>query len=260
MQIRPIGVSTDVAMSTFATKVENLITAGLNVTNGQDYGAWSSRVDAFLASAIDAEAATAFRALGNHFAWNENRDRQIGHLEGLALRVEAAGLSLASAHPAPEATPALTVARSSRVFLVHGHDVGTTETVARFLEKLTLKPIVLHEQTNEGRTIIEKFESFADVGFAVVLLTPDDVGAAASAKEHLTSRARQNVILELGYFTGKLGRSRVCALYKTGVEIPSDLHGVAFVELDAAGAWRMKLAQELVRAGMKIELQGLLPS
>jgi predicted nucleotide-binding protein len=92
----------------------------------------------------------------------------------------------------------------------------------------------------------------------VVLLTPDDVGAAASARDKLNPRARQNVILELGYFTGRLGRGRVCGLFKPGVELPSDLHGVLFLELDSQGAWKTKLAQELLTAKMQIDLQGLL--
>ena len=114
---------------------------------------------------------------------------------------------------------------SRKIFLVHGHDQAVTSIVARFLEKLKLEAVILHEQPNEGQTIIEKFERHADVGFAVVLLTPDDMGGIAPGS-NLQPRARQNVILELGYFIGKLGRPRVCALYVTGVELPSDLHGV----------------------------------
>jgi len=100
---------------------------------------------------------------------------------------------------------------------------------------------------------------FSDVGFAVVLLTPDDVGAKADAAS-LKPRARQNVMLELGYFLGKLKRSRVCALYTPSVEIPSDYSGVLFIELDAKGAWRTQLAQELSNARMPINVAGLLGS
>jgi hypothetical protein len=95
----------------------------------------------------------------------------------------------------------------SSVFVVHGHDEAAREQVARFVEKLRLSAVILHEQTNQGRTIIEKFESHADVGFAIVLLTPDDVGATKKDAANLKPRARQNVILELGYFVGKLGRA-----------------------------------------------------
>lgn len=139
------------------------------------------------------------------------------------------------------------------IFLVHGHDEAVTSAVARFLERLDLHPIILHEQPNLGRTIIEKFEAHADVGFAVVLLTPDDVGGLASTGK-LNPRARQNVILELGYFIGKLGRAKVCALYAEGVEIPSDIHGVLFVPYDAGGGWRLRLANEIRAAGISVDL------
>jgi predicted nucleotide-binding protein len=142
---------------------------------------------------------------------------------------------------------------SRNVFLVHGHDDAVTTTVARFLEKLDLHVIILHEQPNMGRTVIEKFEAHADVGFAVVLLTPDDVGGLASTGQ-LNPRARQNVILELGYFIGRLGRSRVCALYIEGVEIPSDIHGVLYVPYDTANGWRVKLANEIKAAGITVDL------
>jgi len=139
------------------------------------------------------------------------------------------------------------------VFLVHGRNDAVKESVARFLEKLQLQPVILHEQPNMGRTAIEKFEAHSDVAFAVVLLTPDDMGGLASA-EQLNPRARQNVILELGYFIGRLGRARVCALYMEGVEIPSDIHGVLYVPYGPNNGWRLKLAHEIRAAGISIDL------
>jgi len=114
----------------------------------------------------------------------------------------------------------------------------------------------LHEQPNRGQTIIEKFERYSDVGFAVVLLTPDDLGASMEDKDHLKPRARQNVVFELGFFCAKLGRSNVCALYKD-VELPSDISGVIFTSMDAAGVWRYKLASELAAAGLDVDLNKL---
>lgn len=143
---------------------------------------------------------------------------------------------------------------SRRVFIVHGHDEAAREKVARFLERLALSPIILHEQPNAGRTIIEKFEDFADVGFAVVLLTPDDLGAAKANKADLKQRARQNVIFELGFFVGKLGRNRVCALHTGDVELPSEIHGVVYVDLDGGGAWRLNVAKELREAGLSVDM------
>ena len=110
-----------------------------------------------------------------------------------------------------------------------------------------------HEQPNQGRTIIEKYEqSAAEVGFAVVLMTPDDMGAAVSSDVQ-NQRARQNVIFELGYFAGKLGRGRVCLLRKGNVEIPSDLFGVVYTDMDPAEGWKSALVKELKAAGIQFD-------
>lgn len=144
---------------------------------------------------------------------------------------------------------------SSRVFVVHGHDKSLKQSVARLVEHLELEPIILHEQSNEGRTIIEKFEQYADVSFAIVLLTPDDVGRSTrSAKNEESPRARQNVIFELGYFIGKLGRKRVCALYVEGVELPSDMSGVIYIKHDESDSWKYKLAREMKSAELAVDL------
>lgn len=139
---------------------------------------------------------------------------------------------------------------SKRVFIVHGHDDGPRETAARFLEKIGFEPIILHEQANRGRTIIEKIEANRDVGFAVVLLTPDDEGCVKGGKPE--PRARQNVLLELGYFIGYLGREKVCALKKGGLEIPSDFAGVVWTSMDSDG-WKQALSLELQDAGYEID-------
>jgi predicted nucleotide-binding protein len=143
-----------------------------------------------------------------------------------------------------------------RVFLVHGHDEAALQSVARFIERLKLPLTVLREEPNRGQTVIEKFEAHAgDAGFAIVLITGDDVGGKrGTPAEQLQPRARQNVILELGYFNGKLGRDRVCALYEAGVELPSDYGGVTLVELDKAGSWRLQLARELKAALLNVDM------
>lgn len=138
------------------------------------------------------------------------------------------------------------------VFIVHGHNSEIKVTVALMLQRLGLNPIILHEQANSGKTIIEKFEEYSNVGFAVVLLTDDDLGKAKK-DESLNARARQNVILELGYFIGKLGRGKVCPLYTKGVELPSDLYGLLYLEVDANEYWKMSLAKELKAAGYDVD-------
>ncbi|MDK2756902.1 MAG: nucleotide-binding protein [Blastomonas fulva] len=148
--------------------------------------------------------------------------------------------------------PKLVRPTSRKVFIVHGHDGEARETVARFLSTIGFEPVILHEQANRGRTVIEKVEAHSDVGFAVVLLTPDDVGSAKGAAE-LEPRARQNVLLELGYFIARLGRARVCALKRGEVLIPSDFAGVVWEDMDAAGGWKSRLGRELEAAGQVID-------
>ncbi len=155
-------------------------------------------------------------------------------------------------HPRPTQTNQRFGTR--RVFVVHGRDDGTKETVARYLTKLDLVPVVLHEQPNQGRTVIEKFEAHTDVDFAVVLFTPDDVGYPAGCPEEEKPRARQNVVLELGFFMAALGRKRVCVLYRGDVEVPSDYAGVLYLPLDDPGTWKFLLAREMKDCGIEIDL------
>jgi hypothetical protein len=152
-----------------------------------------------------------------------------------------------------EVDPLLMRPVSRRIFIVHGHDGEARETVARFLSDLGLEPVILHEQANRGRTVIEKVEANDDVSFAVVLLTPDDLGRARGEVD-LEPRARQNVLLELGYFMAKLGRDRVCALRRGEVSIPSDFAGVVWEDMDLRGGWKLSLARELKAAGQDIDL------
>ncbi|MGB9150020.1 MAG: nucleotide-binding protein [Burkholderiales bacterium] len=143
---------------------------------------------------------------------------------------------------------------SRQVFVVHGHDEGKKEMVARFLSQIGLEPIILHEQPNKGHPVIEKFEAHSQVAYAVVLFTPDDFGYPADNPSLGRLRARQNVILELGFFLGALGRGKVCVLHDGDIEIPSDYKGVLFVKLDAGGAWKLSFAREMKVAGLDIDL------
>jgi predicted nucleotide-binding protein len=142
------------------------------------------------------------------------------------------------------------------VFVVHGRDDGTKNTVARFLESLDLEAVILHEQPSKGQTIIEKFEANSQVDFAVVLCTGDDMGHLKDSPSDSKLRARQNVILELGFFLGALGRDKVCVLYGEGVELPNDYAGVVFLSLSDR-AWRFELANELRAAGITIDMNKL---
>ena len=138
-----------------------------------------------------------------------------------------------------------------KVFLVHGHDGEVKQTVARFLEKNGLKVIILDEIAAQGRTIIEKFEQHSLVGYAVVLMTPDD---ATEPPEDGASerRARQNVVFELGFFVGALKRGRVCVIVRGNVEKPSNYWGVEYIPWDDAGGWKLKLLEELKAANLAV--------
>lgn len=146
--------------------------------------------------------------------------------------------------------------RKSTVFVVHGRSEHRKSEAARFLEGLGLNAVVLHEQPNAGRTVIEKFENYAGkAGYALVVVTADDAGGLANSEVH-SPRARQNVVFELGFFYGKLGRNRVCVLYESGVEKPSDIDGIAYIPLE--GDWRLSLARELKAANVPFDMEKLL--
>ncbi len=148
---------------------------------------------------------------------------------------------------------------SNRIFIVHGHDSGLKIDAERFIRELGLEPVVLHRQPDEGATIIEKFEKNSDVGYAFILLTPDEIAYTAdqiNIDEHMRrteSRARPNVIFEFGFFVGKLGRDKVCCLHKKGVVFPSDLDGLVYKEIDQSiEEQAYPIIRELKAAGYNI--------
>jgi predicted nucleotide-binding protein with TIR-like domain len=154
------------------------------------------------------------------------------------------------------AVPRIAPEGGRKVFVVHGHDENLKEMVENLLNKLELEPIILHKLPNKGRTIIEKFEEHSDVSFAIVLLTPDDMAyARVDDPKAARPRARQNVILELGFFLGRLSRERVAALHRGDetFEIPSDYSGILFIKVDTGGAWRFELIKELKASGIAVD-------
>lgn len=148
-----------------------------------------------------------------------------------------------------------TVARNKRkVFIVHGRDNEAKQEVARFIEKLGLEAIILHEQASSGMTIIEKIEHYSnDADFALVLYTACDHGRGVhESKIPRKNRARQNVVFEHGYLMAKLGRENVCSLVKGDIETPNDISGVVYVNLDPSGAWKAEVSKELKACGYAI--------
>ena len=140
------------------------------------------------------------------------------------------------------------------VFIAHGRDLSRTDSASLLLRECGLDPVVLYKQPDGGKTVIEKFEDFADASFAIVLLTADDVGCLkeAAGAGGLQPRARQNAIFELGFFVGRLGRENVCVVADPNLEIPSDYRGVVIIEFDPADQWKHKLTQHLQQAGFEL--------
>lgn len=144
---------------------------------------------------------------------------------------------------------------SKKIFIVHGHDTQAQSELTLILSRLGFEPIILHEQANEGMTVIEKLEKHSDVGYAFIILTPDDVGAKVDQKENLQHRARQNVVFEFGLFVGKLGRKKVCALYKADIELPSDLHGLLYLPFQSSvNEIQLDIVKELRAAGYNVTI------
>jgi hypothetical protein len=164
-------------------------------------------------------------------------------------RVSPEGQDLDRTNSVPLTSPAIVDNGGARdqpsIFLVHGHDHINRDQVAAFVKSLTGQDVViLGNQPNAGLTIIEKFEQHANTAsIAIVLLTPDDFGGANGAEAH--GRARQNVIFEMGYFTGRLSRKQVIPI-NANVEQPSDVDGLLYIPFN--GDWKAGLKRELEAA------------
>lgn len=140
-----------------------------------------------------------------------------------------------------------------KVFIVHGRDGELKHAVARLVEKQGVEAIILSEQANKGKTIIEKFEENSDVSGAICLFTADDLGRAKTDTEE-RPRARQNVVFEAGYFMGKLGRDRVVIIAEKGVELPSDMQGIVYTSKDN---WQLDVLKELKAMGYNVDFNKL---
>lgn len=193
--------------------------------------------------------------------YQKGMDSSINSLEGIRDRLELYDEPSDVLQRTPDNAGISNTSQSifgDKVFIVHGHDDEAKETVARFVENFGIEATILHEQANRGQTIPEKFEEHAgEAGFAIILLTPDDVGASQAEANKFKPRARQNVVLGLGYFWGRLGRGRVCVLHKGGVELPSDMQGLLYVPMNSPDEWQLSLAREMKQAGLPINLNKL---
>lgn len=182
---------------------------------------------------------------------------KLDNLKSLLTRAELLKSQVATSTPVSPLTIAKPTLSRTEVFIVHGHDEAAKTKTARFIEKLGLTPIILHEQASGSKTVIEKIEAYSNVGFGIVLYTPCDIGAKKEENPNLKNRARQNVIFEHGFLIGKIGRQNVCALVKDDIETPNDISGVVYVKMDDDDAWHLKVARELRNSGYEIDLNKL---
>lgn len=236
---------------------------------GKDFGqerfsAWRREIDRFLDENFPGKRKALEEKL-THYAYTLGRDEtdysffmrysgnpSIAFIDSLEIDIKNDEVNFETAESSKE-VKIMNENNNSRVFIVHGHDETMKQKTARLIEKLGFKPIILHEQANKGQTIIEKIESYTDVGFAIVLYTEDDLGnhKESATRGDLKARARQNVIFEHGYLIAKLGRSHVVPLIAGKIEIPSDISGVVYIE---DRNWELNIAREMHAAGYKINL------
>lgn len=144
---------------------------------------------------------------------------------------------------------------SNKVFVVYGRDNEMKATVPAMLRQLHLIPVLLEDQPSQSNTIIEKFEHNSDVDYVIILLSPDDqVSSRNENPNSVKYRARQNVILEMGYFIGKLGRKNCAILFRPdqNFEFPSDIQGLVYIKYDSEGSWKYKLIKEMKSIGFDI--------
>lgn len=251
------------------TLLQELYGIGTSVVETNDHAAglealrqWRSRAVQEVSDGIGPGEAGKLEKMGPRGASRE----PLRDLVGLVLDYQARLLSLRKGlegqlkgAPPPDAeAPEAGVARA--VLLVHGRDEGAKDSVVRFLGALRLRPVVLHEEPDTGRNMMENLESHAadaGIGFAIVVLGADDLGTESSKLKGVRPRAQQSVVFELGYLIGRLGTKRVRALYSGEVELPSYYQGIMYTKLDDAGAWRWEMAREMKAAGVDIDLDAL---
>lgn len=262
-------------LATFKTRLTSDVVSAYE-SRGSEFGrerfaAWRRQLSMFLDENLPGQCAR-LNAMLHHtvmFANNHESDLDIFmRMDGIPCLAFIDSLSIDVQNDEFDFTPPEiekvslqrgTVKPSNRVFIVHGHDQLLLTKAARFVEKLGLEPIILHEQASKGMTIIEKIEDNTDVGFAIILYTPDDKGNKAVEADagNLQFRARQNVIFEHGYLVAKLKRSHVVPLMAGSIEIPSDISGVVYVE---DSNWQVGIAREMLAAGYDIDFNRLLRS
>ena len=242
---------------------------------GQErFSTWRRKFSQFLDDNLPGESAV-LNAKLIHYAFSVNRfesdaqrfwkrdgETMLAYIDSLIMDVQNDEYDLRDGEEENDEVPTEVVTQNdkpkNKVFIVHGHDGEAKQRTARFIEKLGLEAIILHEQASRSMTIIEKIEKYSnDVGFAIVLYTPDDMGNTKIEAEtgELKSRARQNVVFEHGFLIGKIGRENVTPLVEGAIELPNDISGIVYIN---DKDWQLDIAKEMKAAGYDIDFNKLL--
>lgn len=235
-----------------------------------DFEAWKQKTEVVLRNVLGKDSPILESFQGNRYhpsMWTERTDFapyvQAGVQRAVSM-IESAKVELELQHELAEVLESAEKDARAKptpgreIFIVHGHNDARKHEVARLMKGLTGEdPIILHEQPDMGRVLLEKFEqTAARTGFAVIIATGDDVGRAASQTAD-RPRARQNVVFGMGFFFGALGRDRTSVLLDHGVEEPGDVDGLVYIPLDKAGGWKSALARNIEAAGITIDWSAL---
>jgi predicted nucleotide-binding protein len=237
---------------------------------GQErFNAWRRKLTSFLSDNIPSQVSILNERL-THYAlsinrydsdlqrfWKRDGEAMDSYIDSLILDIQNDELELHEDRAVKIRHDKKSEKDLSKVFIVHGHDGEAKERTARFVEKLGFEAVILHEQPNQGLTIIEKIEEFSNVGFGIVLYTPDDLGNVKVEAErgNLRPRARQNVVFEHGYLIAKLGRKNVAALVTSDIELPNDISGVVYL---TDKEWQVDIAKEMKASGYSIDFNVIL--
>lgn len=214
------------------------------------YSTWKNQAILYLQTVIrDAKSLKRFEDESKEFEKNYYHPTHLENMLGVLEAYLLAGFDEQNKGTMTDDTRSF-----EKVFIVHGHNEAVNQEVARTIEKMGLKAIILREQPNSGQTIIEKFESCAkDVRFAIILLTADD-----KIDGEVLFRARQNVVFEMGYFMGALGRKNVMCMVQDQVEKPGDIDGVIYTTIDSAGVWKYSMVKELKACGYNVDANAIM--
>jgi predicted nucleotide-binding protein len=240
------------------------------VFGGDRFNAWKNKFAKFLQEHLPSEVSGLNKKLTHYVFttydnesdvdkfWREDGENMLSFIDSLIIDIEHDEYDFSENEIVTEIGSNASSSKDlSSVFIVHGHNGEAKEKTARFIEKLGFKAVILHEQVNRGKTIIEKIEKYSNVGFAIVLYTPDDLGNVKDSANsgELLPRARQNVIFEHGYLIAKIGREHVVPLVVGSVELPNDISGMVYI---SDSDWQVDIAKEMKASGYKIDFNDLM--